>query len=954
MRFRAISKGLAWVAAAALCSTLLSPVGSAWGMDATPVVRSDVHEAAVPETDMLDPETLEPVDHPSEERAPVPAARLLALPEALPGSSEHIVDVAIVRPQGNAGPLNLTPAKIEALIGTASGYWNVETAGAISSISMNPAVLSYSSQFKCDAVQSLAQEARAKFGQTADGYKLTARHLLLLVPETCGSSGEGSFGTGDGIARPSNGGFLWVQDRLRTQNVLIHEIGHNLGLGHATTHVCPNSPSGEPYFEGTRAPHASPWSTVLSNGCYIEEYGDYVDVMGFMSAVANPDNLLPPALTSLNSIRLGVMPAAAIQQIAIGATQATSSQTVALSSLTSDSDGTRVLAVTDPISSDVYLFEYRDGTGRDAPTQFGRGNMVSYGAAPGVRMLATRNPDDTELMTKVDPSIRGTRSQHFEPGQTATTRTRGVLVTVDSIVGGLATLTVTLSRKPMVPTEVGSSPPTISGTLTPGSVLTAVPGAWSAQTFTYQWSSNGVPLAGATASRYTLTSAHLNAAMSVTVTGSRPDYISATATSRPVAIVAGVAPVIAGVTAVGSTLEATTAGWADGTNFWYRWYADGWQIKGATASTFTLTPLQLDMVLTVDVTGTQPGYETGTFRSAPTTKVTIGTTTYSFAPSAASVLEWPDRAAYSGAPYRYSYQWFLNGERIEGATKSDLATGQFSAAADAVFTLEVTAGLYSGADRVLKVAVSGEPALGSTLQATVTGFGLGDLTYQWLSKGIAIPGATGPTWTLLAPQAGKRISVRVTPSAPLKAVTSRATGMVTKAPIPQITGSAQTGSVITAVPGQWSTGMKLKYQWFADGAPIAKATTSKLSVTMAFAGQRITVRVTGAQAGFATVARTSDATAGVSLALTSVVPKIAGTAKVNALLTAVPGAWVPAPVALSYQWVVGGIAVVGATGQTYRPVAADRGKVVTVMVTGSKVGYPALTRVSLATRAIVT
>jgi hypothetical protein len=86
--------------------------------------------------------------------------------------------------------------------------------------------------------------------------------------------------------------------------------------------------------------------------------------------------------------------------------------------------------------------------------------------------------------------------------------------------------------------------------------------------------------------------------------------------------------------------------------------------------------------------------------------------------------------------------------------------------------------------------------------------------------------------------------------------------------------------------------------------------------------------------------------------LSTAVPTITGTAKVGYTLTAVPGTWGPAPVALSYQWKANGIAITGATAATYKPGAAQMGKTITVTVTGTKAGYATAARTSTATAVV--
>jgi hypothetical protein len=74
-----------------------------------------------------------------------------------------------------------------------------------------------------------------------------------------------------------------------------------------------------------------------------------------------------------------------------------------------------------------------------------------------------------------------------------------------------------------------------------GSTLTAHTGGWQPKglVFTYQWLRNGTTIAHATASSYLLTSADLGASISVSVTGSIPNFESqgktVTATSEPTA-----------------------------------------------------------------------------------------------------------------------------------------------------------------------------------------------------------------------------------------------------------------------------------------------------------------------------------------------------------------------------------------------------------------------------------
>ncbi|GAA3910075.1 cell wall-binding repeat-containing protein [Microbacterium invictum] len=85
--------------------------------------------------------------------------------------------------------------------------------------------------------------------------------------------------------------------------------------------------------------------------------------------------------------------------------------------------------------------------------------------------------------------------------------------------------------------------------------------------------------------------------------------------------------------------------------------------------------------------------------------------------------------------------------------------------------------------------------------------------------------------------------------------------------------------------------------------------------------------------------------------LASAAPTISGTAKVGNALTARVGTWTSGTTH-RFQWYANGAAISGATGQSFTLTAAQKGKKVTVAVTGSKSGYTTVTRRSKATAAV--
>ncbi len=175
-----------------------------------------------------------------------------------------------------------------------------------------------------------------------------------------------------------------------------------------------------------------------------------------------------------------------------------------------------------------------------------------------------------------------------------------------------------------------SKNPTISGTPRVGDTLHATSGTWSAVlspvTATYQWRSDGVDIPGATGADYRLTADDLGATIRVVQLVVAAGYDSATLTSKATAPVAlgklrASKPTIGGQPTVGKTLKAKPGTWSPGTTFTYAWYADGHRIKHQSAATLTLAKAQRGSRITVQVTGTKPGYVAASKTSGKTAKV---------------------------------------------------------------------------------------------------------------------------------------------------------------------------------------------------------------------------------------------------------------------------------------------------------------------------------------------
>lgn len=441
---------------------------------------------------------------------------------------------------------------------------------------------------------------------------------------------------------------------------------------------------------------------------------------------------------------------------------------------------------------------------------------------------------------------------------------------------------------------------TVSGTAVVGSTLTANTGTWSPSdvAFAYQWLRNGAPIAGATAKTYPLVAADRGTAISVRVTGSKAGLPAVTVTSAATAAVAAGAlsvatPSIGGTALVGSPLSVNVGSWSpqpDG--FSYEWLRAGSPIPGATGPAYTAVADDAGRAISVRVTGSKAGYNPA--------------------------------SATSGA-----------------------------------VTVAVAALSAPGS-----VAVSGEAKVNAVLTASPGSWGPAPVTvaFQWLRAGSAISGATASKYTVQAGDVGKALSVRVTGSKPGYATASRtsaATAAVPKAlklkttPAPKIKGTVKVGSKLTVSSGTWKPKpVPLTVQWFRAGVSAPVATGTSYTLTAADKGKKITVKVTGAKVGYAPVTKSKTTKKVAAGKLSTATPKVTGTAKVGSKLTVAAGSWKPVPVSLGYQWLRNGKKIAGATGGSYVLTAADKGKTISVKVTGSKPGYATASKTSKKTKKI--
>ncbi|MFE5339953.1 hypothetical protein ACFQ80_07010 [Isoptericola sp. NPDC056578] len=330
---------------------------------------------------------------------------------------------------------------------------------------------------------------------------------------------------------------------------------------------------------------------------------------------------------------------------------------------------------------------------------------------------------------------------------------------------------------PVAPATLVTGPVSISGTARVGTALTAITPSWDpAARLTYQWLASGQPLTGATARTFTPPSSLRGKSLSVKVTATRAGHTTVSRTSASKAVAAGVfsapKPTISGTPKVGAKVTAARGTWSPAASrYTYQWSVNGKAVPGASSSSYTIRTKDRGAKLTVTLRGTRTGYTTAPVTSAasvvgsPFSKAatpTITGTTRVGATLSARVGSW------SPAPTARSYQWFVDGRPVSGATaatyqptrsahgkkitvavrvyRAGYATTIRTSAPTAAIAWPVGISSPRITTQPWQMSIKRAGTAPTSLQVTAAG---GDLSYQWqrsTNGGATWASVTGGDW----------------------------------------------------------------------------------------------------------------------------------------------------------------------------------------------------------------
>ena len=442
----------------------------------------------------------------------------------------------------------------------------------------------------------------------------------------------------------------------------------------------------------------------------------------------------------------------------------------------------------------------------DAPVVTGSVTLAAIAEDSGVRVITQADllgnafDVDGPSLTAINPAIsaglgtlvdNGNGTWSYTPALNDATSVTFSYAVSDGIAAPVAD-NATLDITPVNDTPTGSV--TIAGTATEGEELTAsntLADEDGLGPVSYQWQRDGVAVAGAIGTTYTLTQADVGAAITVIASytdgGGTAESVSSTA-SDPVTNVND-APTgsvtIAGTATEGEELTASnTLADEDGLGpVSYQWQRDGVAVAGAIGTTYTLTQADVGAAITVIASYTDGGGTAESVSStasdpvtnvndAPTGSVTIaGTATEGEELTASNTLADEDGLG------PVSYQWQRDGVAVAGAIGTTYTLTQADVGAAITVIASYTDGggtaesvSSTASDPVTNVndaptgsvTIAGTATEGEELTASNTladEDGLGPVSYQWQRDGVAVAGAIGTTYTLTQADVGAAITV---------------------------------------------------------------------------------------------------------------------------------------------------------------------------------------------------
>lgn len=523
--------------------------------------------------------------------------------------------------------------------------------------------------------------------------------------------------------------------------------------------------------------------------------------------------------------------------------------TYGISSVTPSNAGTYSVVVSNWIGSTTSTAATLTVTVPPSITTQPSAQSVTPGSSATFTVAATGSSPLTYQWRKDGTAIPGATATMFTAASVAAADVGSYSVIVSNSVSSLTSAAAALT---LTPAAVGPSITTHPSALTVAAGVSASLSVVASGTapLSYQWRKNDVPIIGATAPIYNLSSTSTADTGTYTVVvsnfvGSVTSTTAVLTVNTPPSITAQPASQVVAV-GFNASFTVSASGSPPLTYQWIKLAAGargGIQpnppIIGATAATFTLNAATLSDVANYAVIVTNSA---GSVTSSAASLTVNAPPTITSQPSARTVVAGSAAtfAVVATGTAPLSYQWIKDGVAISGAVGSTFNRNPAAAADTGSYTVVVSNPFGSATSVGVTLTVNAPPVIttqptaqsvtaGANANFNVTATGTAPLSYQWRKDGVPISGAVNPVLAVVSATTGSYTVIvtnafgSVTSSSALLAVTAIATPpAITTQPSAQPATVGLSTSLAVIADGT----APLVYQWRKDGRPINGATTA--------------------------------------------------------------------------------------------------------------------------------
>jgi hypothetical protein len=381
---------------------------------------------------------------------------------------------------------------------------------------------------------------------------------------------------------------------------------------------------------------------------------------------------------------------------------------------------------------------------------------------------------------------------------------------------------------------------------------------------------------------------------------------------------------------------ASTPGWNGYANVPIDWYyfnfGDGHtlnQTSPVTTHTYTAIGAYIaNVTVHAGITGTSSVAHTATVLPTPPL-VTISPTSVTLDVGQSQNFT----SSVSGGAWPYSYQWYLNGSPVSGATGFSWIFAPGSPGSYSVY-VNVTDSIGQRAkSNIATVTVNSAPSvtispssatitLGQSQKFTSTVSG-GTLpySYRWYLNGSLVSGANSSSWTFKPLSVGiYEIYVKVTDAVNVVAQSGNAQLKVTPPPVIAVTISQSRSIIDVGQSVYFSSTVSggkppYTYQWYLSSIPVAGANYSTWTFVPSSAGTyQVFLKATDSTG---LVGESNNATVTVNPALGALVSPTSVVLDIGKPWTFIANPFNGTSPYLSYQWYINGAPVINATGATW-------------------------------------